>query len=81
MAPRTCPDCGWVWPKPKGPCPSCGSDAAPEVDLSGREIPSGEDPGPAKMPWSLKVLVAALVLYLGWRLVEGVGWVAERVSG
>ena len=49
--------------------------------MSGREVPSGDGAGTAKMPWSLKVLVGALVLYLGWRLVEGVGWVVERVSG
>jgi hypothetical protein len=36
---------------------------------------------PTKMPWSLKVLVAALALYLGWRLVEGIGWVAQRFGG
>ncbi len=32
----------------------------------------------AKAPWHFWLMVAALVLYLGWRLIEGVIWVADR---
>ena len=31
-----------------------------------------------RAPWHFKLLVAAIVLYLGWRAVEGVGWLIER---
>ncbi|HLU53089.1 MAG TPA: hypothetical protein VK011_05835 [Acidimicrobiia bacterium] len=30
-------------------------------------------------PWSFKIMVALAVLYLAWRLVQGVVWVIERV--
>ncbi len=32
------------------------------------------------VPWSFKIMVGLAVLYLGWRLVEGVMWVVERLS-
>jgi len=28
----------------------------------------------AKIPWHFWLLVIALVIYLGWRLVQGIGW-------
>jgi len=43
---------------------------------------SGVDPDdhipPA--PWSFKIMVGLAVIYLAWRLVEGVIWVFERLS-
>lgn len=27
-----------------------------------------------KAPWHFWLLVAAVVLYLGWRLIQGIGW-------
>lgn len=33
----------------------------------------GEEPR-AKVPWHFWLLVAAVVLYLGWRLVQGIAW-------
>ena len=53
-----------------GTCPTCDTkvDAA---DLAA--------PNPAKVPWHFWVVVVALVAYLGWRLVVGVGWLIERV--
>jgi hypothetical protein len=44
-----------------GSCPSCGrtiATAAPEP----------------KAPWHFKLLVAAVCVYLGWRVVQLVGW-------
>lgn len=35
---------------------------------------------PPQAPLSFKILVVLAVLYLGWRLVEGVIWVAGRLS-
>ena len=45
-----------------GTCPQCGRQIAP----------------PAKAPWHFKLLVAALVLYLGFRAVQGVEWIVQR---
>jgi len=75
--PRTCPDCGWIWPKPTGACPECGSAGAPELDLG----PAAEEPPKqrARMPWHLKLLVGSLAVYLGWRLFQGVEWLIHRL--
>lgn len=29
-------------------------------------------------PWSFKIMVGLAVLYLAWRLVEGIVWVVQR---
>lgn len=51
-----------------GTCPTCGRElegvARPE------DIP--------KAPWHFTLLLVALGLYLAWRLIQGVGWVATR---
>lgn len=46
-----------------GECPSCG-----------RVIGESQ-----KAPWHFKLLLVAVVLYLGFRAVQGVLWVAEHV--
>ena len=39
----------------------------------------GEEEGDApKAPWHFKVMIAALVVYLGWRGVQGVEWIFSR---
>jgi len=35
--------------------------------------PEAEKPAP-KAPWHFWLLVIALVLYLGWRLIQGIEW-------
>jgi hypothetical protein len=47
-----------------GACPACGRHLADPPDAS-------TTPG---APWHFKLLVVAVVLYLGWRLVQLVGW-------
>jgi len=32
-----------------------------------------------KTPWTFKVMVVLVVLYLGWRLVEGIVWVWDAI--
>jgi hypothetical protein len=39
----------------------------------------GERPGDQKAPWHFKLLVAAVVAYLGWRAVQAVEWVVDKV--
>lgn len=48
-----------------GTCPTCGRTIA---DAAG-------SPG---VPWHFKLLLAAVVLYLGFRLWQGVAWVLDR---
>lgn len=36
-----------------------------------------KEPAPTKAPWHFKLMVAALVIYLGWRLIQGVVWILE----
>ena len=45
-----------------GECPTCG-----------RVI--GATP---RAPWHFKLLLAATAVYLGWRVIQGVGWLAGR---
>lgn len=60
---------------PDGTCPTCGRQVAePTADA-----PPAEPEEWDRAPWHFKVLVAGVVGYLGWRLVEGVIWVAERL--
>lgn len=42
------------------------------------------DPGrpqeEVKTPFSFKLMVVLAVLYLGWRLVQGIAWLIERIG-
>jgi hypothetical protein len=46
--------------RPDGSCPTCGRVVAD----------SGAPATADKAPWHFKLMVAAVVLYLGWRLVQ-----------
>jgi hypothetical protein len=75
-----CEDCAKFWTPSSmsadGSCPSCGrvlqvpdpAAAAPVTaqNLDLRKLAGKE----AKAPWHFKVLMALLVIYLGWRLVQ-----------
>ena len=62
-----CEDCSKFWNptslQADGTCPTCGRQLA----------------APAKAPWHFKLLMAAVALYLGFRAVQGVDWVLERL--
>lgn len=45
-----------------GTCPTCGAQI-------------GE---PVSTPWHFKLLLVAVALYLGWRLVQGIAWLIHR---
>lgn len=49
---------------PEGKCPSCG------VDLEVESRRAAEVVEDEKAPWHFKLLVVALIAYLGWRVVE-----------
>lgn len=50
---------------PDGTCVKCGTFIADTNDVE-------EDD--AKIPWHFWVLVVALVVYLGWRFIQAIGW-------
>ncbi len=68
-----CNDCNRFWNpntlRLDGSCPSCGRVVAEP----GRPVVA------AKAPWHFKLLVGALALYLGWRVIEAAIWVVERI--
>jgi hypothetical protein len=63
-----CEDCSKFWNPnsmpPDGTCPTCG-------EMIG-------DPPDTKVPWHFWGLLAALVLYLGWRAVQGFEWLVAN---
>ena len=49
-----------------GSCPTCGRVLAePSTDAAPRA------------PWHFKLLVVAVCVYLGWRLIELIAWIAR----
>ncbi|MBA2279796.1 MAG: hypothetical protein H0W25_00965 [Acidimicrobiia bacterium] len=64
-----CEDCAKFWNPNSlpvdGRCPSCGIQLAEPLGL-----PEGED---IRAPWHFKLLVAATVVYLGWRTLQLAG--------
>ena len=67
----TCPTCGRVLPVATPSGPSAVEPSAPTKKMSVREM-AGED---AKAPWHFKLLMVLLALYLGWRLIQVIGWI------
>lgn len=59
-----------------GTCPTCGRQVADPAPV---DADAGRAAERDRAPWHFKVLVAATAAYLGWRLVEGVIWVAEHL--
>ena len=74
-----CDDCAKFWTPTSmgegGTCPSCGRTigAGDRIDpkkMNVRALAAGDD---VKAPWHFKVLIALVVLYLTWRVVQLVG--------
>lgn len=63
-----CEECSKYWTpsamNADGTCPTCGRDVEAST-VRTRELVEEE-----KAPWHFKLLVVALVLYLGWRVVD-----------
>jgi hypothetical protein len=63
-----CEDCAKFWNPntipPDGSCPTCGRVIG--------------DPPDSRVPWHFWLLVAALVVYLGWRVVQGFQWLFDN---
>ena len=65
--------------RPDGTCPTCGR--AVEANVPAHR--QGGAPGPEEelpaIPFHMKALGVALVVYLGWRFVQGVEWVIQHL--
>lgn len=55
-----------------GTCRQCGAFIASPDD-------EPDDTGSGRAPWHFYLLLAALVVYLGYRLLQGIGWVIQRI--
>ena len=40
----------------------------------------GEEIEDVKAPFSFKLMIALTVVYLGWRLIQGIIWLVERLT-
>ncbi len=50
-----------------GACPNCGTGLASPADADNTE----------RAPWHFKLLVGGVVVYLGWRTVQMLGWLVN----
>ena len=75
-----CEDCGRFYSPPtltsEGDCPEGHHVADPGAGQLSQAAGSGGDDGTnPKVPWHFWLLLAALAVYLGWRLVQLVMWI------
>jgi hypothetical protein len=74
-----CEDCSRFYTPstltPAGDCPEGHhvADPAGGAGIEQSEAAPREDDG-QKIPWHFWLLVIALSIYLGWRLVQGIAW-------
>ena len=75
----TCPTCGRVLPRATPPAEGTADDpsAGDQVPLTAKDVNLREMAGKeAKAPWHFKLLMLLLAIYLGWRLVQLIQWIA-----
>lgn len=61
-----------------GTCPTCGRSLVGETDVEGAAPEKLRRFSDQPTPWHFKVLVAAVSIYLSFRLYQGVVWVAQH---
>ncbi len=73
-----CEDCSKFYTPstltPSGDCPSGHHVADPESAITQSTAEPRDDEHNSKVPWHFWLLLAAVVLYLGWRLIQGIQW-------
>lgn len=62
-----------------GRCPACGrtADLGEVAEQAAAAAAARSEEERLPVPWHLKVLVAAIVVYLGYRLWQGIGWLVR----
>jgi len=48
--------------------------------MSEEQIPDQGELEEIKAPFSFKLMIALTVIYLGWRLIQGVVWLVDQLS-
>ena len=82
-----CDACARHWTptsmRPDGSCPTCGrvlDRPNPRRQPGVAEAPGNDDDAALpKAPWHFKVMLVALFVYLAWRGVQGLGWLASHL--
>ena len=76
----TCPTCGRVLPRaaaPGGEGQAESGEPGPGPALTAKDVNLRDMAGKeAKAPWHFKLLMVLLAIYLGWRLVQLIQWIA-----
>jgi hypothetical protein len=54
-----------------GSCPTCGRQVG--------EVATSVEQDPSRAPWHFKMLIAVTAVYLGYRLFQGIFWVAHHL--
>ena len=64
---------------PEGDCPEGHHVAEPEdaPKLVQSDVPLEDEKEP-KIPWHFWLLIIAVSIYLGWRLIQGIGWLVQQ---
>ena len=76
----SCPDCGRVLPLVDARVGAAGDAADPGGEAGGAsEAGEGPEAEPPSAPWHFKVMLVALAVYLAWRGVQGIDWLADRL--
>jgi len=81
-----CDECAKFWSPPSlqdGHCPTCGAELEAPAKPAAGDAGAGRDGAGAEdhpaAPWHFKLLMVALVLYLGYRAYQGVFWLIHHV--
>ena len=61
----------------EGTCPTCGRPV--DASRSATDLVDDNDEEKVKAPWHFWLMMVAVVIYLGWRLLEGVWWAIQQV--
>ena len=65
-----------------GTCPDCGRAVDPGRAHAGVPAPadvSADEEELPPVPWHLKLLAAAVAIYLGYRAFQGIEWLVGRI--
>lgn len=70
-----CDECAHFWNPSsmggEGQCPTCGQVIAPPSPSTATGDETAAHPA---TPWHFKLMLVALVIYLGYRAIQGIAW-------
>jgi len=75
----TCPRCGAAVDPGRARAPDAVAASPAPAPATGAPEGDADDVVPIPLPWHFKLLVGAIVVYLGWRAIQGVIWLLDRL--